>query len=815
MRAAILCSVGSCVLIASLLLVDRTHAQSRDSIYFKNFVRHANGSTCTHTPSDASYLVFLNRDRSRTLLETSPRWNLMGEPNIPGNGTFGVELANFVNPNVQVGDSVFATFTCAATQQQGTLADVVTDIPWIRFPLTLTLSSASIPDVPQNVLLTVDSITHRRTVQWTSVAGIIYSVYRRFTGDTVAGGLSRMLYTRVASGISGGGFVDSTGLPAIRYGYIVFAVSAQGVYSIHSREVNEDPVFATGDDLTIGYIGRIPRLDFVWGSPDPDTEGWPAAGQLVRWQANVKNWTTRNLQGVTYKWIMDGIAADSGAVNLPAGDTVSVYYPWLWSFTRHVLTFEIDPNNRVPEEEEQNNSLTISTNAIGVGLYVEQSVYNYFRQYQKLLPNVHSNCWEDWAQRQVRRWNQMFASAIYPDSPAGVLDRIRLDKITIVPDSALPLAGGLPTNNPNLNDRTIDMQWGFPATLLSGGFYSNHTSTSDNNPFYYEGSLMHELGHARYLVDVYGFNVDGGTNTVAIQENGQYIAGTQYMPYVGGSSLYATPITGLMNSQYTFVDRYSAVALNLIAGHRAVQGNCNAPDNIGVFMQDLPAQNQLTVKDQTGTALAGAIVNVYQATARPGVWYGKYFDNVPDIQLTADANGRVLLGRCPFTPTGVIRHTYGESNEVMILRVQHSQRIGYAFFESSSFNFEYWRGNRTLGSYEVRVNMIGPQAVEPIAGEIPKEFELSRNYPNPFNPATTIRYAIPVGAGHILSTSLKVFDLTGSEVATLVEEDQVPGTYQVQWNGKNRTGMDVASGVYFYRLESGSFRKTNRMMLVR
>ncbi|MBI4535553.1 MAG: T9SS type A sorting domain-containing protein [Ignavibacteriae bacterium] len=812
MRLAVNCLVGTLVLVASVLVTNRIYAQGRDSVYFKNFVRHANGSTCTHLPPGASYMVFLNGDRIRILLETSPRWNLMGEPNIPGNGTFGVELGNFANPGILVGDSVFATFTCSATQQQGILMDVVTGIPWLRFPLTLTLSSESIPGTPQNVLLTVDSITHHRTVQWTPAAGVTYSVYRRLTSNTVAGGLTRMLYTQVALGISEDHFVDSSGLPGVRYGYVVFAVSAQGVYSVHSRDVNEDPVFAPGDDLTIGYIGRIPRLDFVWGSPNPATEGWPAVGQLVRWQANVKNWTTANLQGVAYKWIVDGIVVDSGTVNMPAGDTISVYYPWLWSFTRHELAFIIDPDNGIPEEEEQNNSLTIYTNAIGVGLYVEQSVYDYFRQYQKLLPNVHSNCWEDWAQRQVRRWNQMFANAIYPEAPNGVLDRIRLDKITIVPDAALPLAGGLPTNNPNLNDRTIDMQWGFPATLLNGGFYSNHTSTSDNNPFYYEGSLMHELGHARYLVDVYGFNVDGGTSTVAIQENGQFIAGTVYMPYVGGSILYATPITGLMNSQYTYVDRYSTSALNLIAGHRATYGNCNAPNNIGVFMQNLPAQNRLTVKDAQGLVLAGADVKVYQSTGRPGVWYGKYFDDVPDLLFTANDSGEVLLGRCPFTPTGVIQHTYGESNAILILRVQHGQRVGYTFVESSTFNFEYWRGNTALGTYEVRVHMIGLQAVEPIAGDVPHRFELSQNYPNPFNPSTTIQYAIPPGTEHV---SLKVFDMLGREVATLVDERQQPGNYSVEWNGRNRFGSDVASGVYFYTLNGGNFSTARRMLLVR
>ena len=267
------------------------------------------------------------------------------------------------------------------------------------------------------------------------------------------------------------------------------------------------------------------------------------------------------------------------------------------------MEFVIDPDNAFPEDEEQNNSLLIITDAISVGFYVEQRVYDYFHEYQHKL-GVHSNSWEDWAQRQVRRWNEMFAKAIYPETSNGVLDRIRLDKITIVPDGALPLvAGGLPTNSPNLNDRTVDLQWGFPATHLDTDFYKDHTTVSDNNPFYYEGSLIHELGHARYLIDVYGFNVhdDGQGNTVASRENGNLIVGTDYMPFVDAGTLYYTPEKGIMNSDYTYVERYSAGALNLIAGHRATLGNYNAPGNIGVFLnRDLPSENRLTVKGKSG-----------------------------------------------------------------------------------------------------------------------------------------------------------------------------------------------------------------------
>ncbi len=94
---------------------------------------------------------------------------------------------------------------------------------------------------------------------------------------------------------------------------------------------------------------------------------------------------------------------------------------------------------------------------------------------------------------------------------------------------------------------------------------------------------------------------------------------------------------------------------------------------------------------------------------------------------------------------------------------------------------------------------------------VPSEFNLAQNYPNPFNPSTTIRYALPTET----SVELKVFDLQGREVATLVEGKQAPGTYTFQWKGKDDHGMNVSSGTYFYRLVAGDRSLTKRMVLAK
>jgi hypothetical protein len=93
-------------------------------------------------------------------------------------------------------------------------------------------------------------------------------------------------------------------------------------------------------------------------------------------------------------------------------------------------------------------------------------------------------------------------------------------------------------------------------------------------------------------------------------------------------------------------------------------------------------------------------------------------------------------------------------------------------------------------------------------------FNLSQNYPNPFNPSTTIKYSIPsvIASGTKQSqlVTLKVYDLLGNEVVTLVNEEKPSGIHEVYFNGAN-----LSSGIYFYKLQAGSFIETRKMVLLK
>lgn len=99
-----------------------------------------------------------------------------------------------------------------------------------------------------------------------------------------------------------------------------------------------------------------------------------------------------------------------------------------------------------------------------------------------------------------------------------------------------------------------------------------------------------------------------------------------------------------------------------------------------------------------------------------------------------------------------------------------------------------------------------PTGVQPISGDIPKDYFLSQNFPNPFNPATNIKFELPKSA----FTKLTVYNMLGEEVSVLVNKELQAGNYEVNWNASK-----FSSGVYFYRLAANDYVVTKKMMLVK
>ncbi len=108
-------------------------------------------------------------------------------------------------------------------------------------------------------------------------------------------------------------------------------------------------------------------------------------------------------------------------------------------------------------------------------------------------------------------------------------------------------------------------------------------------------------------------------------------------------------------------------------------------------------------------------------------------------------------------------------------------------------------------------NSIVVSAIDGTESGLPKSFALHSNYPNPFNPETTLRFDVP-GRSKVTVT---VYDILGKKIAVLADKEYDAGYYQIRWDGRNRSGQAVPAGVYFYRLQADNFMQTNKMILLK
>lgn len=123
--------------------------------------------------------------------------------------------------------------------------------------------------------------------------------------------------------------------------------------------------------------------------------------------------------------------------------------------------------------------------------------------------------------------------------------------------------------------------------------------------------------------------------------------------------------------------------------------------------------------------------------------------------------------------------------------------------------------DESLAKRAVLVGILHPSTVTGVErrqdAEIPTSFQLHQNFPNPFNPTTDIQYDLAAES----EVSLIVYNLLGQEVATLVQERQPAGAYMVSWNGRDVSGREVPSGIYFYRIQAGTLSDVRKAVLLR
>jgi DNA-binding beta-propeller fold protein YncE len=172
--------------------------------------------------------------------------------------------------------------------------------------------------------------------------------------------------------------------------------------------------------------------------------------------------------------------------------------------------------------------------------------------------------------------------------------------------------------------------------------------------------------------------------------------------------------------------------------------------------------------------------------------------NAPDA-LCRDSIGNCYISS--FTENVIYRFNIGFSGDPEIISTGHNGPSGLGYNSRDNIlGVTNYEGNR--------IDLIDLETtdVEYEKSSTPGGFQLEQNYPNPFNPSTTISYSIPKKD----FVSLKVYDVLGNEIATLIEEEKPAGKYEIEFNA-----VELTSGIYFYRIITGSFVETKSMILLK
>jgi hypothetical protein len=478
-----------------------------------------------------------------------------------------------------------------------------------------------------------------------------------------------------------------------RSGRVSLAVLLSVVLTMSAVSPTASAVRGAGADVDVLYVERTPRIPF-----DPNdfqyTSGLPAAGDAVVFQGHVKNWGTRALT-VAYRWRFDNQDAGGGQVRIRGGAEVTVPFRWSWAPADHTVELIVDPDNRIAELSELNNAVAVRTNAMLLGLWIEQSMYDWFHRRQLDLHDG-ANGFEDYLQRMARRWNELFGRARFPATPDGVLDRVAVDEVVVVPDGALPLHGGaVAGNNPDPLDLTVDMQWGIPWSPEAIAEPEGEYRFGWRLPFFLSPPLIHEMNHARFLPDLYPFDraepdPAQPQRILLTDDQGQLVVGTSLMPFIAFTGVYYNKWRDIMGAGSFMYDAHAARVWNWKAHKRGV-GNENAPADFWVYFNDLPERNHIRFVDQAGRPIAGAQVELYQGP-------GQVYDNEPDLTATTDADGYLHLPRDPF---GAAIPDFG----TVILKLRYRNELYFLFQELTDFNLAFWRGQQQDAYYVREIDL--------------------------------------------------------------------------------------------------------------
>ena len=247
-------------------------------------------------------------------------------------------------------------------------------------------------------------------------------------------------------------------------------------------------------------------------------------------------------------------------------------------------------------------------------------------------------------------------------------------------------------------------------------------------------------------------------------------------------------------------------------------------DSVAVYFDGVPGGAKLDsirVALAGKTQLQGSLKNFIGYSSQLG---GKTLANFTVTPLpasnwvTADLRSLKINPENSFVVEFPVGAAYPASSQVMVIDYQSTSSY-HSFSYFSTENPPGWgyindqNNPDNIFIYLIRayVSLTMPTGVKQTVELVPSTFKLNQNYPNPFNPSTVISYQL----ASISKVRIKVYDILGKEIATLVNGQKPAGNYQITWDGTDNFGNKVTSGVYFYQINTDNFVQTKKMILMK
>jgi len=303
----------------------------------------------------------------------------------------------------------------------------------------------------------------------------------------------------------------------------------------------------------------------------------------------------------------------------------------------------------------------------------------------------------------------------------------------------------------------------------------------------------------------YGFVMN--VTSLAVNLSGDIYAGTGWCDSrCSGSGVYRSSNNGETWDRTGLTDGYiktlvinsnGHIFASVSSGPWVYRGLFRSADdgNSWINILDSTVVNEIAI-NENGNILAGINNSVFRSNDNGENWTQLFSVSALINEMVFNSNGNLFIAT---NGAGVFRDSIQINDGLTDLNVLSLAVNSGGYIFAGTNNSGVFRSTQST------------TPVKEIFKVFPSSFELYQNYPNPFNPSTTISWQSPIS----IWQTLKIYDLLGREVATLVNEYKPAGRYEVEFNGNSYEGKNLSSGVYFYWLQAGEFTYTKKLILMK